>query len=350
MTVTAIPVVVGTPQLNFTGFGNGIVTASAKRPLDGLVLENSFSENLLILCTSDSYTGGSTAGNEGMTVTGVGSQGDSFAFNWPLGSNARKGINAIDGDASNSSNNLLTNSGFGKWTSGVPNNFTIDVGAGTISQNAAIIYSAGSSLQITGDGATKTQFKQQFNNSLGTVAQLQSLTQFSVNLFMRRDGIAAGAGTLVVELVDGNGTVILDANSVPNSFSIDLSSTGPLSTQWTAFNGVFRTPEIWPPSTGYFLRFRESAALTSGRAVYLDKVSCGVMTAIYVSGPFVAVHAGAVPFASGDYATITISNSRGAGGTLSTFQTLWDQLLGMRSNDLLLPSSSSPTISDTLIG
>jgi hypothetical protein len=55
MTVTATPSA-------FIGEGDGIINASTKRPLDGLTLENAFSEELLFTCVADSYSGGATAG------------------------------------------------------------------------------------------------------------------------------------------------------------------------------------------------------------------------------------------------------------------------------------------------
>src|SRR5207245_535316 len=61
----------GNPEFpNNLGNGNGILVTSVKRPFDGLVLENSFAENLLFTCTGDTYTGGSSAGNESFVATG----------------------------------------------------------------------------------------------------------------------------------------------------------------------------------------------------------------------------------------------------------------------------------------
>ena len=126
----------------FSGTGNGIINASVRRPLDGVVLENSFSENLLLVCTDDSYLGGAVLGNEGFSVTGTGNQDNPFAFDWPLGSNSQITLNAIDGDSDNSSGNVLTNSGFESWASNVPDNFQITTGiAGTnVFEEVTIVY------------------------------------------------------------------------------------------------------------------------------------------------------------------------------------------------------------------
>jgi hypothetical protein len=334
---------------SFTGVGNGIIVASTKRPLDGLTLENAFAENLLLTCSSDSYSGSATAGNEGMQISGTGNQSDVFAFNWPLGSNCSASLSVINGNANNSQGNLLTNSGFETWTSNVPNNFSLTVGAGgtNIFQENTLNYDGVSSCRLTGDApGTLTSFNQQFNLSTGTSGTLSTLSQYAFNVFVRRDSVAAGAGVMTIDLVDQNGTVILDANGVANSFTINLTA---LTTIYTAYNVVFRTPAILP--TSQYLRFHLTTALTNGRSVYFDKASMGLMTQTYISGPFLSVHAGSTPFLQGDYSSVTIANSRGSGGTLSTWQTLLAQLFPqVIQNEILFPSSSVPTISDALIG
>lgn len=343
MTITAVPTA-------FTGTGNGIVNYSVRRPFDGLVLENSYGETVLLTCNADSYLGGATAGNEGFIVTGQGAQSNVFAFNWPLGSGARLTLNAINGNANNSQGNLLTNSGFAGWTTpNIPNNFTLDVGvAGTNTvQETGLLYGPNSSLKIIGDApGTLTQLRQQFGVAAGTPGSLSPLSQYSFNAFMRRDAIAAGAGVLTVELVDGGGNVINDANGAANSFTINLTT---LTTNYASQTGVFRTPLALPAQQ--YLRLRLSTALTNGRAVYLAKMSLGGMSQLAANCPWVAVHSGSVPFTANDFATLAITNSRGSGGTIDTFQTAFGRLLGeVFANEFLLPSSATPTIADSLIG
>lgn len=332
----------------FTGTGNGAINSSAKRPSDGLVLENAFGENLLFLCTNDSYIGGAQAGNEGFAVTGAGA-GGFFDFNWPLGSNCTTGLNAIDAETDTGAGNFLTNSDFEEWTANVPDNWTLVVGtAGTnIARQGTIVYTGSYSLEFIGAGGTATQIRQQFDSSSGTLGELDPLTQYSVALWLRRDGTAAAAGVLTVDLTDSSGNVVADENAANNSFTVDLTA---LTTTFAAYKGVFRTPHVMPSSV--YLRLRTSTPLTNGRSVYLDHLSLGQMTQCYVSGPYVAVHSGSTNFVQGDYGTVTVTNSRGAAGTLSTFQTLLAQFFPSQvyGNELLFPSASSPTISDGLIG
>lgn len=331
----------------FTGQGNGVIVGSSKRPFDGLILENAYAENILFVCSQDSYTGGATAGNESFQVTGAGSAG-LFDFDWPLGSNAQTSLTAIDGSQDNNGGNLLTNSDFQDFTTNTPDHWEIVTGtAGTnITKQTGIVYTGTSSLGITGDGSgTLTQIRQAFNNSTsGTAGNPDPETQYSFNLFIRRDGVAPGAGKLAIELTDSAGAVINDTNGVANSYEIDLTT---LNTTFTAYNVAFRTPT--ETAAGY-IRYRLTTALTNGRTVYIGKSSLGEMTQFYTHGPFLAVHSGSTPFLFNDFATMAVTNSRGAAGTLSTFQTYFFRAFpDMVSSELLLPSSSSPTISDSII-
>lgn len=335
-TITATPTA-------FTGTGNGVVVVSTKRPYDGKVLENSFAENLTVTCMSSSYLTGATAGNEQMRITGTGLTG-SFSFDWPLGSNCIKSTNVINSQANNGQGNLLTNSGFDTWASGAPSNWTVVTG--TLTQENSIVYTGGSAILLTGDGSTLNRWYQQFDVSTGTNGSPNPIAQYGMNVFLRRDGTAAAAGVLSVELVDGNNTIIQDENGVNNALSIDLTA---LTTVYTAYNVSFRFPAILPSTMR--IQYRLTTALTNARNVYIDAMSLGAQTQLYPSGPFVSVHAGSVPFQVGDYSTITVTNSRGAAGTLNTFQTLLARVIPeVYANGILFPSSSSPTISDALIG
>lgn len=338
--------VTGTPSA-FSGTGNGVINVSTKRPSDGLTLENSFSENVQFTCSSDSYSSTATAGNEGFAVTGVGDQTDPFAFNWPLGSNATSSVNAIDGNSDNSAGNILTNSGYESWTDNEPDNWEVTAGTGgtNIFRESSLIYDGEFAMRITGDaGGTLTSLRQIFGDSDGTEGEISPNVQVSVNVFVRRGGAAVSAGVWEIALVDENDDIVQDDAGVDNSYSIDLTS---LTVSYASFTGVFRTPSIMPSSL--YLRTGLTTALTSGVSVYFDKLSLGIMTQLYTSGPYFAVHAGSIPFEIGDVGTCLITNSRGTAGTLATFQTLMDNLFDMRNLDLLLPSSATPNISDSLI-
>lgn len=341
MTVTA------TPSSTITGTGTGVIVTSVRRPFDGVVLENSFTETIQITCSDDSYTGSASAGNESFDITGTALQGSPFDFNWPVGSGASSSLNAI-GSASNDQGNLLNNSDYEDWTTNKPDNWELVTGtAGThIAEETSIVYDSTGALRIIGDGSTLVQLRQKFNDTDGTNSNLDPATQYSFNVFMRRGGTAVSSGTMIIDLVDTNGIVIQDENGTNNSLTFDLTT---LTTVYTAFNGVFRTPRDLPAVV--YIRMRLSVAVPTGQTVYADRGSLGVMSQAYVSGPYVSLHSGSIPFLIGDYGTVAVTNSRGSGGSLDTWQTLMARLLPeMISEEFLLPSSSAPSIADTLIG
>lgn len=326
--------------------GNGSVNVSVKRPKDGRYLENAFAETLTFTCSADSYEDGATAGNETFDIRGEGNQGNFFAFDWPLGSNGSTSVNAIDGEVDNGSGNLLTNSGFEAWTTGAPDNWVEVTGGSLITEETVLYYTEGSALKITGDGSTLPSITQLFDDATGTEGAVSGITQYSVCLFMRRDGTPAANGTLTVDLIDENGDTIADEAGVDNTFDIDLTA---LTVNYLPYKGVFRLPYIMPETVRIRVRCT-GTALTTGRAVYLDKMSMGEMVQLYTQGPFVAVHSGSVPFRNGTYTTAEITNSRGSGGSLDTWQVLWARLFPIAyQNEILLPSSGSPNISDLLI-
>lgn len=334
---------------NANNTGNGAVVATVTRPVDGRDQENLYAEQLTVLCTSDSYIGGATEGNEGFTVTGEGDEPDQFAFDWPLGSNCNTVTTAIDGTVDQGSGNFLVNSGYDTWTGNTPDNWTIETGtAGTqIFKETTLTFGSGNALRLLGDGATLTAWYQPFDDTTGTTSTLDELTQYAYCVWVRRDGVAAASGQLAIELVDSSGNVILDAAGNANRFTIDLTG---LTVFYAPYGGVFNTPHIMPDA--YWIRCRLTAgnALTSGRSVYFDRGGLGVTTQLYTGGPALAVFSGSTAFVQGDYVYVTTTNGRGSGGTLDTFQTLWFLLYTeAQDNEILLPSSNAPTISDTLI-
>jgi hypothetical protein len=319
--------------------GDGVFRASVRRPLDGRNLETMFAETFKATCITDSYTGGAQAGNEGFVAQAPGGTGP-FNFDWPKGSGASQGLQAIDSESDNSAGNLLDNSSFNDWTANEPDGWTVTAGVtGTnYAQEVSIVLGSGEAIRFIGDGATQTEMSQQLSNP-------QPLTQFSWNAWLRRDGTSAAAGTLTAELVDQNGNVISDEAGTPNQITVDLTA---LTTSYAPFGGSFRLPLILPDEVWFVLR--QSVPLTAGRSVYFDRSALGLMTQFYTCGPFLAVFGGPNPFARGDFASCTTTNSRGAGGGLDTFQTLFFLLFpDMAGSELLLPSDATPTISDTLI-
>lgn len=328
--------------------GNPVIVTSVRRPFDGRIVENSFPETIQVTCTQDSITGGATAFNEPFSVTGEVQQGDVFAYNWPFGSGSANTLIAINGDADSSQGNYLVNSGFASWTSNTPNNWAITVGvAGTnILQESTLTYSGPSVLNIVGDGSTLTSLQQEFGSTAGNPNSIINVSQYSCNLFVRRGGTSISAGVfLQVDLCSQTGTVLQDALGNPCSVVITASS---LTTSYAPFHNMFRTPAILPDTI--FMRIHLTTPLPAGQNIYVAKLSLGAAQQLYISGPSAAIHSGNIFSRTNDNTTILVTNSFGAGGTLSTWQIVFNQVFSMQQQDLLLPSSLSPNVSDSLIG
>jgi hypothetical protein len=335
----------------FFGTGDGSVVVSVKRPQDGAFQENLFAETLTLVCTQDSYTGGAAEGNEAFLITGQGRQDDLSAFDWPLGSNCRLNVRVCDGNTDNGNGNILTNSGFNDWDGSGDFLSNWDLIAGTvgstISEETGITYDGGAAVKLTGDGATLQRWRQRFGVSAGTLGELTPLTQYAFNFWCRRDGVAPADGTLQVALTDGAGNILNDAASTPNSTTVSLPG---LSTAYTAYNTSFRTPAVLPDE--YYLDFQcTGTPLTTGREVYLDKAALAQMDQAYLSGPYLKIFGGSVPFLLNVRGSAAFTNSRGAAGSLDTWQTAWYRMLSplVSRLELQLPSSSSPSIGDNLI-
>lgn len=197
----------------------------------------------------------------------------------------------------------------------------------------------GRSVELDSDGSTLTTLYQ--------TVSLEPLTQYAVNLWAMADVVPA-AGGITVDLVDGiGGSVIADAQSTNNSFTISCPG---LSTSFAARNGIFRTPRVLPAAA--MLRIRITTAISAGTSVFVDHIAMRPMQQIYAGGPSLAIFSGKTDIAagavgvSGDTFTLTVTNDRAG-----KFQEWFDRNFDLRTKGILLPSDSSgsETINDSLI-
>lgn len=325
--------------------GNPTWVLSTKRP-DGLDCVYLLAEDLACTCTADAQPGGgATAGRETVRVRGEQAQGDKLAQDWPLGSGASQNLTIISAaDRQGGFGQNLLNGDFSTWdeavssgSDGSPVGWTVRTG----SVGAQVEHESGGGyiddgLAIVGDGSTLTQIDQTF----GSVAsQLEPLRQYAVHLRCKMDS-APGAGVLRVALVDGFGSVTTDEQGAANSFTIDLTTLG---TSWVARTGVFRTPRQLPATLR--LELKLTTALSASRTLLVDEVSLARMREIYAGGPSASLFAGDTDPIRQDSWTITATTD----ASETAWHRLLDRLLGMVQIDLVVPSSGSPTLSDTLI-
>lgn len=196
--------------------------------------------------------------------------------------------------------------------------------------------SIGPCLRFVGNGTENTCITQEF--SLQNNSKIYPYTQYAVSLWVAQSGKPA-AGALQVAFTDGNNNVLNDAVGNANSFTIPVAS---LSGAVAPFGGIFRTGRI-PPSV-VRLRLLISTPISSGGSILVQRLACAVPTQLYAGGPFVAVFSGLSPLAKGDSFELTISNAYNG-----KMQGLFARMFPMRAYGLVLPSSASATIPDSLI-
>lgn len=333
---------------NFTG--NGVLVMTTKRG-DGLVQENSIPEVLRVTCTADSYTGGATQGREQFGVAGQPASAGTWDYDYPTGSGAAQSATAVSSsEDANTSGNLLTNGDFEGWTGSGPTStldyWTLGTGAwGTdIQQNTTDPNLGTYALEFVAGTATATTLYQEFGDTTtGTAATMTAYRSYAVNLWLRKLSGTISAGVLRVALVDDSGTVLNDGQGVANSFDVTLSG---LTTSYVAYNGTFRL-DADPPAV-VRLQLRLTTNLAGGN-VLADDICLAPVTNFYQGGPGFAVFSGATPFVTGDAWNVTVTNDYGGASYLGTFQTGFDRIFNMKALNLLLPSTGSNLIANTLI-
>ena len=333
------------PVTGYTNVGTGVVVLSVKRG-DGLTQENTLAETGRLTCTGDAQ-GGGTAGSETFQYLGAEAQTNPFHYEWPLGSGASATLQSVNATKNNSAGNLLTNSSWGTVTNNVPANWvdTLSLAGTDFFRETTNVYGTDTNaLRFTGGTGHTPAITQQFNLSTGTLGATKADTQYAFNIAMTCNAVPP-SGTFVFELIDQNGNVILDDQGVANQFTVNLNS---LTTSYAFRSTTFRMPKTLPTSTR--IRYRIGTPIPAGGYnVYLAHSAMNAMTKLYAGGPSVSIFSGGTNWILNDKFTLTFTNDRGGSVNQKTFQSLFDRLFSMRLNELLLPSSATPSISDSLI-
>lgn len=325
--------------------GDGVIVLTTKRA-DGLIQQNIFAEVAPIVCTSDSQTGGSTAGSESFTFSGTFAQPDIWGYNWPLGSGSSAQVTASDGSINSTSTSLLYNGSFELFTSNTPTGWIVVAGVpGTDILRSTNTYDGTYCLEFVGGGTAPniTQLFSATTSALGTIQPVAPLTQYALNFWTKVDVVPA-AGVLTIDLIDGSATVINDDSGTANSFAVTLSG---VTTSFVVRNGFFRLPRVLPSSIK--IRVRLSTGLSAGSALFIDRMCLTPSAPLYDGGPEVAIFSGATPFIQPAGWNITTTNDRAGTTYATTWQTFFNRLFQMSQLNLLLPYSGAPTISDALL-
>ncbi len=341
--------ITATPAALSTNVGTGVLVLTTKRG-DGLVQENTVAEVARVSCVADSYTGGTIAGQEQFQFTGQAQTAPLWNYNYPTGSAATTGQNAVSATQGGSTlGNILTNSDFETWSGPLSTDsltsWVLQAGTyGTDIEQSSTAFAGTKSLRFL-PTAANTAIYQGFG--VDTPVTPMALTSYPINFWIRALAGTVSAGVLTVELVDGSSVVINDEQGVANSFTVTLNST---TTAWVAVNGSFRIPAA-PPAV-MRLRLRISTALV-GDSILVDRLAQSAAAGSYPGGPGFVVFSGGTPFQAGDAFNATMTNARGGQSYLATFQSLFNRFFTMVTqvqSGLLLPSTSGyPTQPDDKI-
>lgn len=325
------PIVTVSDTAGSSNTGQGQLVGSAKN-VYGVTRDYVFAETIRCLCTNDSQLG-ATEGREPFSVRGEVAASDQLSHDWPAGSGASISIQAVDADE-DAGTNKLTNGAFTSFTSNIPDNWAVLVGAAATDIFSAgssdALGSAGSALKFTGTGgAPLSSVAQTFNTSSGTTATLKPNTVYHYSFWAKKSaGLAAGV--IEVGLVDGSNAAISDDASTANTHTI---AHGSLTTSYAHFSGAFITPKSLP--TTYKIRARVSTALTSAESAFIDHLTLTEATQVYQGGPYVTIHSHPTYFIVNDSFSLVVANDYG-----SLFALGLERLFDLRAKGLQFPSVS----------
>ena len=116
-----------------------------------------------------------------------------------------------------------------------------------------------------------------------------------------------------------------------------------LTTSYQIFTVYFQTPRQLPTSIGIRIGF--SVAPTATKSLFISMVGGVQPSQLYASGLYIAAFANNNLTAQGDNWGIAITNSE----TTQSFVLGLNRLYNLASLGIYLPSSLSPTISDSLV-
>lgn len=311
---------------------------------DGGPNQHTIAEKIRLEVTSDSFTGGAAAGNETLTVITKDAAADMFNYDYPAGSGSAVTLARTNMNASSSEGNSVTNGNFTLFdtdTPTIPNNWNAITSYGVAGTNW-LISSNGLKIQ----NLASVRLQQDISSSVRAKNVYHVHFRFKLN-----SSVVLSSGSITVDLVDSSGNTMVDnsntylAKSVLFS-SINLANLGVYQDVDATFVVGSKTP------TTVFLRIMCNGTNQTGVTVELNRLVLTEMQKLYDGGPYISLLGlDSNTLYSGQRIDITITKSLDGGGTFTnnTFQVLFDRLFKMSSKGITLPSSTIPTVLDSLI-
>jgi hypothetical protein len=286
--------------------------------LHGTPSQMSPTETIRIQCVSDTTTG-ATLGQEVFQITGGARVTDVTSYDWPGGSGAA--LTQASSDY-NDSQNTLTNGGFDSFTGGVPDGWTINSGAATLSQLSSGTFRNGSAIRHS--GATEAKFSQ---------------TSPSVVLGPGKRIIAGFWAKKV------SGTVTTDIEmEVQNTTTGTVIATvtaSAVTTSWQLYTASYQS-DYNAPVEAINVEFVCSADVGVVKAI--DCAFVFVPPQAGTNGQFIQIIGGDTNWRIGDYATVAISNNY-----QSNVLNYTERFFAPFANGIELPTGSTGTITNSVI-
>jgi hypothetical protein len=311
---------------------------------DGGPNQHTIAEKIRLEVTSDSFTGGTAPGNETLTVIAKDAAEDVFNYDYPAGSGSAVTLERTNMNASSSEGNSVTNGNFNLFdtdTPTIPNNWNAITSYGVAGTNW-LISSNGLKIQ----NLASVRLQQDISSSVRAKNVYHVHFRFKLN-----SSVVLSSGSVTVDLVDSSGNTMVDnsnaylAKSVLFS-SIDLANLGVYQDVDATFVVGSKTPST------VFLRIMCNGTDQTGVTVELNRLVLTEMQQLYDGGPYISLLGlDSATLYTGQRIDITITKSLDGGGTFTnnTFQVLFDRLFEMSSKGITLPSSTIPTVLDSLI-
>lgn len=339
---------------------------------NGYATEYALPETIVFRVTSDQRSG-ATAGSEPLAFFAPAQQQpNSYLYYSTPGSGISGTIPIVDPTINSPggtnvnflSGGTTTTGAFKAWSGGAPTGWTANVDAANVADGTSDAYAgAAHCLSFVGNTAgsnLQTEVYQNFANGSVAGGSGATLLPNTCYLFAMRLKVKTvpAAGAISVSLTDGSGTVLND--NAGNANTITQSLTGLTNNTYVLVSGTFRTPTAMPANCR--IRIKATTPITTASTAYMDYValilptqqSTPLVGGLYPGGPFIAAFRGStdvvkwLSYSVGDTWNVAITNSLFSGAAPSV-QITMDQIFGMRGLGLILPSSGSPSIADSVI-
>jgi len=312
---------------------------------DGGSNQHTLAENIRLEVTSDSFTGGTGAGNETLTVIAKDTATGVFNYDYPAGSGASITVERVNMNASASEGNSVTNGNFNLTdaaTPTIPTNWDAVTSYGVAGTNW-LVSSNGLKIQ----NLASVQLKQNVSSYVSAKKVYHVHFRFKLN-----SAAVLSSGSITVDLVDSSNNTMVDnsnaylAKSVLFS-SINAANLGVYQNVDATFVVGSKTP------TTVFLRIMCNGTNQTGVTVELNRLVLTEMNELYTGGPYISLLGlDSEPMYKGNRVNISITKTLDGGSgtyTNNTFQVLFNRLFATAEKGITLPFSTVPSVLDSLI-